>query len=123
MKNHNEIGTEERRRRKMSEYKHFHFYLLIVQGYLKKELTEAVLSVNAQDVNVPDPPSPIITAPPCCFKIEQRMKENRFKTDLYLGNNQHLFCSLILHFVQFNYGAPYLMLTIVEIKGSLPIFV
>jgi hypothetical protein len=36
--------------------------------------------VNEQDVNVPDPP-PICTAPPCCFKIEQRMKENRFKTD------------------------------------------
>ena len=36
--------------------------------------------MNAQDVNVPDPPE-IYTAPPCCFKIEQRMKENRFKTD------------------------------------------
>ena len=41
----------------------------------------AVLPVNAQDVNVPDPPLSIDTAPPCCFKIEQRMKENRFKTD------------------------------------------
>ena len=37
--------------------------------------------MNAQDVNVPDPPPSIITAPPCCFKIEQRMKENRFTTD------------------------------------------
>ena len=37
--------------------------------------------MNAQDVNVPDPLSIIYTAPPCCFKIEQRMKENRFKTD------------------------------------------
>ena len=37
--------------------------------------------MNAQDVNVPDPPLLIRTAPPCCFKIEQRMKENRFKTD------------------------------------------
>ena len=36
--------------------------------------------MNAQDVNVPDPPS-IYTAPPCCFKIEQRMKEHRFTTD------------------------------------------
>ena len=39
--------------------------------------------MNAQDVNVPDPPSPINTAPPCCFKIEQRMKENRFKNRFY----------------------------------------
>ena len=39
-----------------------------MQGYLKKELTqEAVLPVNAQDVNVPDPPL-MYTAPPCCFK-------------------------------------------------------
>ena len=37
--------------------------------------------MNAQDVNVPDPPLEIDTAPPCCFKIEQRMKENRFTTD------------------------------------------
>ena len=37
--------------------------------------------MNEQDVNVPDPPSPINTATPYCFKIEQRMKENRFKTD------------------------------------------
>ena len=37
--------------------------------------------MNAQDVNVPDPLLVIYTAPPCCFKIEQRMKENRFKTD------------------------------------------
>ena len=36
--------------------------------------------MNAQDVNVPDPRR-INTAPPCCFKIEHRMKENRFKTD------------------------------------------
>ena len=36
--------------------------------------------MNAQDMNVPDPPE-IYTAPPCFFKIEQRMKENRFKTD------------------------------------------
>ena len=41
-----------------------------------KELTKAVLPVNAQDVNVPDPLL-IDTAPPCCFKIEQRMKENK----------------------------------------------
>ena len=37
--------------------------------------------MKAQDVNVPDPLLPIYTAPPCCVKIEQRMKENRFKTD------------------------------------------
>ena len=37
--------------------------------------------MNAQDVNVPDPRIAKYTAPPCCFKIEQRMKENRFKTD------------------------------------------
>ena len=36
--------------------------------------------MNAQDVNVPDPLL-IDTAPPYCFKIEQRMEENRFKTD------------------------------------------
>ena len=30
--------------------------------------------MNAQDVNVPDPPK-IYTAPPCCFKIEQRMEK------------------------------------------------
>ena len=38
--------------------------------------------MNAQDMNVPDPPK-IYTAPPCCFKIEQRMKENRFKNRFY----------------------------------------
>ena len=37
--------------------------------------------MNAQDVNVPDPPFVIYTAPPCCFKIEQRKKENRFKRE------------------------------------------
>ena len=65
-----EQKREEEDKRKMSEYKalsYFHFYQT-VQGYLKKELTPAVLSVNAQDVNVPDPPLLIHTAPPCCFK-------------------------------------------------------
>ena len=38
--------------------------------------------MNAQDVNVPDDDPPVIyTAPPCCLKIEQRKKENRFKRE------------------------------------------
>ena len=49
--------------------------------------------MNAQDVNVPDPPLQIFTAPACCFKNrtekENRLKENEntnYKKKLILEN-------------------------------------